>query len=241
MGITKGKLVFDTGAILDDNDNTGAFLRANDGTLVTTTTDGAKKRIDVSAGAEKLDGDAYVAGDRGNFVLAVDPNGDYAPFRVNAAGELLVDVQVVSGSDKAEDSVHASGDIGTYVLNVREDVLATSTSATGDYQSFKSDSLGALWVHASASESANLAISFQAVSVSTTATAIPATPLANRKKLQIQNLSNKDLYIGDSAVTTANGIELPAGADIVLEVGPGLLYYAITSAGTADVRIHEIA
>lgn len=47
---------------------------------------------------------------------------------------------------KAEDSVHATGDSGVYVLNVREDVLAASTDADGDYQSFKSDSLGRTWV-----------------------------------------------------------------------------------------------
>ncbi len=66
---------------------------------------------------------------------------------VNADGSINVnaDISVTNGSDKAEDAAHVSADIGTYVLTVREDVLTTSTSADGDYQSFKTDSLGRLW------------------------------------------------------------------------------------------------
>ncbi len=51
---------------------------------------------------------------------------------------------------KAEDAAHASGDTGVYVLSVREDTPASSTSTTGDYQSFKTNSLGALYVDPSA-------------------------------------------------------------------------------------------
>ena len=50
-------------------------------------------------------------------------------------------------SEYAEDTVHTDGDTGSYALNVREDTLTTSTTASGDYQSFKSDSLGRLWTN----------------------------------------------------------------------------------------------
>lgn len=67
---------------------------------------------------------------------------------VNADGSInvLADISITSGSDKAEDAAHSSGDIGTYVLAVRQDTLANSTSADGDYGSFKINSTGALYV-----------------------------------------------------------------------------------------------
>lgn len=142
--IGKEKIVFDP-ANASETDNIGAYVTASDGTLITHTTDGSKERLDVSTGAEHDDGAAFVAGDRGNLVLAVDDSGNYAPLKVNSSGELLVDVNITSGSDKAEDSAHVSGDIGTYVLAVRQDVLAPSTSSDGDYQSFKVDADGALY------------------------------------------------------------------------------------------------
>lgn len=80
--------------------------------------------------------------------------GDGTDFlAINADGSINVnaDISVVNGSDKAEDSAHADGDIGTYVLAVRQDSLAASTSADGDYASLKVDSLGQLYTVASLS------------------------------------------------------------------------------------------
>jgi len=60
---------------------------------------------------------------------------------INAA-----DLQVAVNSEYAEDSAHISGDIGSQVLAVRQDTLAASTSADGDYSSFKVNSVGELYV-----------------------------------------------------------------------------------------------
>jgi len=69
----------------------------------------------------------------------------------STAGAL--DVNIASGSITvteedvyAEDSAHASGDQGGFVLAVRQDTLASSTSADGDYAAFKQNSLGELYV-----------------------------------------------------------------------------------------------
>lgn len=48
---------------------------------------------------------------------------------------------------KAEDAGHTTGDVGVMALAVRQDTLASSTSATGDYAALKVDSLGALYVN----------------------------------------------------------------------------------------------
>lgn len=87
-------------------------------------------------------------------------NGTWSPGYISdSTGGILVDVQnaiavsaVVPGTGatnlgKAEDATHTSGDVGVMALAVRQDTLASSTSATGDYAALKVDSLGALYVN----------------------------------------------------------------------------------------------
>lgn len=159
---------------------------------------------------------------------------------VNADGSINanVDVSVTTGSDKAEDAAHSSGDVGTYILSVREDVLSASASAPGDYQSIKTDALGRTYVNSSAQTAA-----FSAVAVDSTVggTDLVATDLVNRKKILIQNTSSKSIYIGNSGVTTATGIKLPASSSAEFEVSDNCNLFAITASGSADVRIMEVA
>ena len=159
---------------------------------------------------------------------------------INADGSInaVVDVQVSNGSDKAEDVAHISADIGTYVLSVRQDVLSASTSASGDYQSIKTDAQGRTYVNGAAQS-----VAFSAVSVTATAggTDLVATDLVNRKKILIQNVDTKAVYIGNSGVTVATGIKLAAGSSAEFEVSESCNLYAITASGTADVRIMEAA
>lgn len=51
-----------------------------------------------------------------------------------------------SATEYAEDSAAANGDLGVQTLVVRQDTLATSTSADGDYTPLKSNAAGALYV-----------------------------------------------------------------------------------------------
>lgn len=241
--ISKDKVVFDTAA-MDDTDSVGAYLRSSDGTLITHSTDSAKARLDISSGAEHYDGAAFAGGEKGSLSLAIDPDGNFAPLNVNSSGELLVDVQVTSGADKEEDSAHVSGDTGSYILSVRQDVLSSSTSANGDYQSFKTNALGAMWVQVSetapASYNAWLAT---ATSVADTAAVILASDLTNRRKIIVQNLSNKTIYLGEAnTLTLGSGIRLSANASIEIELKAGVAIYAIAnSAGGADIRIAQFA
>jgi hypothetical protein len=255
--VGKDKLVFDTTATLSNNDNVGAYLRSADGTLLTHSTIGGKQRLDVNLATEYLEDAAHTTGDRGQFMLAVrrdadttmvDADGDYAPLQVDENGRLKVvaDIEVVNGFEKLEDAAHADGDVGAYVLSVRQDVLAGSTNTNGDYQSFKTDSVGSLWVRLSegvALDSPNSAFNTEAVAVDATAggTQLLAAPLSERKKLLIQNLSNKPIYIIESGQTAADGIRIAASGNWEIEAGPGIDLYAITESGTADVRLFELA
>lgn len=240
MGITLDKLVFDT-SVPDNGANVGAYLRASDGTLITHTS-GA---LNVRAAGTFAEDSAHSSGDLGVQMLAVrndagtslvSADGDYSPFSLDANGALRVSGSFTPGDNKNEDAAHSSGDTGSYILSVRQDVLASSTSADGDYQSFKTDALGRL-----RNSNAKQSGVYAAVSVGNTATDIIGTDLANRTSVIIQNVSNRDVFLGlDNSVTTSNGIRLAAGASIEVEAGPALNWHGITSSGTADVRYLEL-
>lgn len=227
--IAKEKLVFDPAAVAD-GDAVGAFVRAADGTLITRTTVGSKEALDV-----------YVA----NAIQITDGTNNLA---INPDGSINVDVSVINGAEKAEDSAHASGDIGQFILAVRQDSLASSVSADGDYAALKVNDVGALWVQVANSSlpiiqqgMSNSAVT--QVTVGASAIALLSSPLTNRKRILVQNVSgNRTLYLGNSSsVTTSDGIRLSPGAAIELDAGPAIDLYGIANGTNCDVRILELA
>lgn len=239
-GLNKDTIVFDP-ADPTVSDDIGAYIRSSDGTLITHTNVGGKNGLDVNVlndiaiTATDLDirnldytqDNVAIKGSTGNQ-LAINADGS-----INAN----VDVSVTSGSDKAEDAASASGDIGTYVLSVREDTLATSTSASGDYQSMKTDALGRLYVNDS-----HQSMLVTAASVATTAAALVVSSLANRKQILIQNISTKNVYLDTAdTVTDSTGFKLGAGMSLELDLAAAVTLYAIAVGASADVRIIELA
>ena len=79
-----------------------------------------------------------------------------------------------------------------------------------------------------------------AVSVGTTASALPASALANRRALWVFNNGAATIYLGAAGVTTANGFPLLPGQSVVLEVGT-LAVYGRVAAGTVEARVLETA
>lgn len=64
---------------------------------------------------------------------------------------------------------------------------------------------------------------------------------ASRISATIQNVGAIGVYLGkDNTVTTATGLYLPAGGSIVDDVSTDA-WWAITSSGTADLRVCEVA
>lgn len=142
---------------------------------------------------------------------------------------------------KAEDAAHSSGDQGIQALAVRKDAQGSNVSADGDYSSLQTWSEGSLKVV----DIANGSMLQQQVSVTNSATALPASALANRKSLMIQNTGSAKCWIGSATVTTSGataGIELPANSFMELEVGPAVSVYAIkTGVSGNNVNILELA
>jgi len=328
--IGKHKITVDT-TVLDNGDSLAAYLTSAAGTLLTSTTDGGKERLDVSAAAEKAEDSAHTSGDTGSFVLAVrndagtalSADGDYSALQVDATGALRVsgDIAVNFSYDYAEDSAAVSGDVGAFVLAVRQDTLAASTSADGDYAAFKTNSVGSLYTadnilaglvttsnsslativtntgatatelqnlsfaedvaHTSGDlgimalavrtdtdvalagttgdyapiavdalgrvkiiQRANVANLQQQVAISTTAAALPATALANRQSLLIQNIGAKSIWVGSATVTASGaavGIEVPKGGSLMLDAGPANIIYAITTGATHNIAVWELS
>lgn len=79
-----------------------------------------------------------------------------------------------------------------------------------------------------------------AVSVATSATALPASALSGRRSLIISNFGSGTIYLGAAGVTTAAGFPLLAGQSLALEVGT-LAIYGIVASGTVAARVMEIA
>lgn len=167
--------------------------------------------------------------------------------KVEADGSINVnaDISVVNGHEKAEDAAHVSGDIGSYMLSVRQDTLASSTSANGDYQSFKTDSVGSLWTRVSqAAVPSHAAGASGQLTVTASATAIPTTALTNRKTIVVQNKDGKDpVTLGfTNAVVYGTGPVLSPGSSLTLEIEAGVTLYGICNTGeTAIVSYIELA
>jgi hypothetical protein len=81
-----------------------------------------------------------------------------------------------------------------------------------------------------------------AVSVSSSATLIVHAN-TNRHSILIGNNSAQTIFLGDSSVTTANGIPIPAGSSFLEDSGGikiwGGAIYGIVASSTSDVHYWE--
>lgn len=231
----------------------GSFKSNAAGELYVTNSSGNATLVSILAELAALsyaEDSAHVSGDMGIQALAVrndtpgslvNANGDYAPLQVDSLGNLRVAGSVTIGGLFAEDSVHVSGDLGMQSLAVRKDAQGSNVSADGDYSSIQTWSEGSLKVI----DISNGTILQQQVSITSTASQVPAANLANRKSLMIQNTGSVKMYVGSATVTTSGataGIELAANSFMELEVGPAVNVYVIKSgAGGATLNVLETA
>jgi len=79
----------------------------------------------------------------------------------------------------------------------------------------------------------------QAVTIATSATPIPETPLSRRMSLVVFNNSAVPVYIGASDVTVETGFPIYPRSSIDIKMEEEVELYGIVSTGTADLRILE--
>jgi hypothetical protein len=77
-----------------------------------------------------------------------------------------------------------------------------------------------------------------AIAVATAATSIGTGISSGRKHIEIYNGGTQTVYIGPSAVSTANGFPLGTAANAWFDSGHA--WYAITGGGTATLRVLEL-
>lgn len=78
------------------------------------------------------------------------------------------------------------------------------------------------------------------VSVATTESTVSA--LANRIRVEIQNLGSHDIYIKQATgVSTSNGLKIPKGSSFEQTLDAGAAIYMVAASGSSDVRIAQYA
>lgn len=148
-------------------------------------------------------------------------NGKQSYLSVTDTGAVLTrELAGATSMSKAEDAAHANGDVGVYILAVREDALTTSTGATNEYASLKTDGNGRL-----ITTGAPPGETWQACGTATAVTsdvAIRAAVASNR--IYVTSISCKN-----TSATVASSLDFKDGATII-SVG-GIAQMAGASSG----------
>lgn len=124
-------------------------------------------------------------------------------------------------------------------LDIRDLTHASDSIKVGDGTDF-------LAVNADGSinvQSAGTAtINTEAVSVTTTAAEVLATPLSGRRFVNIQNRNDDDIFLVESGATAkAQGTLIPKNSSAFFEFGENVNIFLVSDSTTADVRLLEIA
>jgi hypothetical protein len=199
--------------------------------------------ISLTSGSDKAEDAAHSSGDIGTYILgvrqdtlsaSVSADGDYGSLKLDSLGRLWTNA-VIAG-DVADDAADSGNPIKVGTRAVSGALAAVS--ATGDRANMISDLYRRTWVNTAP----NIAGSNAAISIPTTAggTALFASPLAGRQRVEIQNLGNKAIFVGFGTVTAANGTRIAAGATFTQMLGPDLDMKAIAESGTQDVRVLQL-
>lgn len=171
-----------------------------------------KHKIDFDpAGTDHDKIGSYILGAGGEVATATDLGGGIIALDVNVANITFdADAGVF-----AEDSVAASADKGQSVLLVRQDTLAISTSATGDYGHFKSTDKGELYVHDVDGLAMLTTIEGDLDSVNTSLTSI----LADTATID----SNLALVLADTSAILADTATIDSNIALILSDTSGIL------------------
>lgn len=181
--------------------------------------------------------------------------GDVGVVRMTLDRKLLT--RVVGSTDANRLEVDASGRVTANLAagtnNIGDvDVLSVPVplSTTGNGASsaalrvtLANDSTGTVVASAGTGAFAcNVACASAAVSVGASATALPASALASRRRVVIQNRdTTNSLFVGPSGVTTSSGMEIFPNFAQSFEAGPGIGLFGITTGATVDARVLELS
>lgn len=266
MGLTKDRLIYD-GTDLTTSDAVASHIIGPSGDEVTVTNVSSDYGLDVyllnaSITVTATDLDIRDLSYSTDSIQIIDADGD--ALAIAADGSLtatvtatdldirdishLVDsIQVGDGNDIM--LVNGDGSINAVVtatdLDIRDLTAASDSVAISDgSDTLAIESDGSINVNNNGFGSWKV----QAVTVTTSAGEVAATPLTGRKKVKIQNFSNKDIYIGpDNTVTVSGatmGNRIARGATEFLDLNATADIYIIGDTGITgsnNIQITEFA
>lgn len=233
------RLVFDVtdAATISASSSVGAFVRSSDGTLIGNVSDALKVSLtntSLAVTASDLDirdlayaTDSVTAHQGGTWNVGTVSTITNVVHVDDNSGSLTVDASNLDIRDLAA----ASDSVASWL----KDGSGNSISSTTGWLDVNIKG-GSIDVQ----NEADTALESTAKSVSTTG-ALLAAQLTGRKFMFVQNLGNKQVYVGKSGVTTSNGLQLSPGMIFEFQLGPSVSMHAVSEAGSQDVRILEAA
>lgn len=198
-----------------------------------------KVAADLVSSAEYAEDSAHVSGDIGNFALAVrqdalassvSTDGDYAAFKLDSRGAQWT-APIGTAADDAVDT-EAPVKVGSRAVSG----ALTAVSATGDRADLRSDMYRRIWIN----DSPNIGVNSQVLTVDSLEVAFPSA-LAGRRRMMVQNTSDKDVFVGPTGLTTSSGLRVAKGSTLSLEIGQNVNMFAIAATDGNAVRVFELA
>ena len=223
------------------------------GTTRTATPTDANQTLRLTGagvGADSIDPANITALDVNSFGMMWDPTAiKWERIRGNTTDGLLVKFSNTSFSvTQGTTPWEVSGDVADGAADAGDPVKVGSRSewgalnaiaANNDRADFISDKYRRVYVN----NGSNIALlQSQKNASSAGAVAAPTTALAGRRNIIVQNLSNKEVYIGSGTVAANDGLVLAARASISLDIGQDVpLYILGSTVANQDVRVLELA
>ncbi len=265
-GITKTKLGFDA-SVLADSDQVAAYLVGSTDVRVTSADFSGNQALYVAVAnsvvvtATDLDirdltsaSDSVAAVQSGTWEVALDTatlaalesitvsatdldirDLAFATDSVTAHQGGSWEVSLSAGSLAALESITVSATD----LDIRDLAFATdSVDVSGSEVELGATSLAALENITVSLEAMDTCVAEELTVGLTAVQVVASAPVANRRYVLIQNVSDKKMYIGGSGVTTATGIELKPDANVPLDASAGV--YAICGTAGKKIRILEL-
>lgn len=257
MSITLDELIFDP-ANPDDGANVGATLRGADGTVIGNTGDALKVTGSFNVDGSTVALDAPTLAALENITVSATDldirDLAFATDKVDVTGsEVALDAASLAALENItvtvdNSEIEITNDAGNPIpVNGTVNISDNGGSITVDAAdldirdlAFATDSVDVSGSSVDVNSKSSGA--YKAASVTATAAQIDTSPLTGRKNITIQNLGTKDIWIGfDGSVTDTNGTKVPRGGSADFDWSDSLNVFAVTSSGTADVRLLETA
>lgn len=213
------KLVFDVtdAQSILDSDSVGAYVRSSDGTLIDHANINSVDRLAVDSTLKDGAGTALTS--------------------TLVGGKQGLDVNVIEGINVEVDLSHVDDSVR---LGDGTDFFTSTT--IGPDVGLDVNIINEVQVNDAALADTAIAAAANTLAVADTAQNVVAAPLADRKYLFVRNMFNKDIYIGGTGVTNANGFPLSPGQLIELRCGDNVDIEFVGRAGdTPVIRTLELS